>query len=113
MPVIEKLFGAFLCGPSGTIARTSVQSQANDWAGFASIASGDTGVTVTTGAVTSGSLISLTLASNTRQNSAFASPVEVASIVDDTSFDVVFADGVNNRAAATDVMWQIVKTSGA
>lgn len=110
---LENLWRPFLRGPLGTEARTSVQSKANDWAGIATINSGDTGVTVTTGAVTSGDLIRLTPASNTRQSSGVAAHLEVASIVDATSFDVIFADGVNHRAASTDVMWEIVKTSGS
>tara|TARA_Y100000310_G_scaffold171492_2_gene171691 strand:+ start:4354 stop:4698 length:345 start_codon:yes stop_codon:yes gene_type:complete len=79
--------------------------------GLTSVASGDTSQTVSTALVSSGSLILLTMASDTRQNSGVANAMEVSSIVDGTSFDLAWADGNNTRAAATDVMWMLIRTS--
>lgn len=108
---LEQIFKGWLRGPLGTEARTATQSKAGDWAGIATINSGDTGVTVTTNAVQSGDLIRLTAQSNTRQNSGFGVGFEVCSVVDNTSFDVAFADGVSHRDGDTEIMWEIVKTS--
>lgn len=79
--------------------------------GRTSVASGTTSVTVSTALVNSDSIIIATMQSDTRQNSGVANAMEVSSIRSGISFDLAWADGNNTRAAATDVMWALIRTS--
>jgi hypothetical protein len=79
--------------------------------GRTAVASGTATVTVSNALVNSDSIIHLTVEASTRQSSGAASNFEVSSIISGVSFVIATADGVNHRAAASTVMWQLIRTT--
>lgn len=106
MNVIETLFGPSLFGQMFT----KTNQVTNPWAGLTVIQSGSASVTVSTNAITSGSIIRYgCTVGSVGVSAASGGAIVVNSIVDGTSFAFARQYGVANAFDDT-VMWEIVAT---
>lgn len=105
-PTLEQLWRGNQRGP----LTLKASSAANQFSGLTTLNSGSATVTVSTTQVKSDALISLTMQAATRQNSGFAKPLEVSSLVHGSYFVIATADGVAIPRSTT-VMWEIKHTS--
>lgn len=103
---IETLYGPGLLGPPVM----SVASKSNQFAGRTTLSSGSATVTVSSTVIGSDSIIRLAAQSDTRQNSGFGQPVEVATISPGNFFTLSTADGVAFARDST-IMWDIVRSA--
>lgn len=105
-PTMEQIWRGFFRGPTTMVAN----SKSNQFAGLTTLNSGSATVTVSTTAVKSDAAIFLTMKATTRQNSGFAKPLEVSSLVHNSYFVIATADGVAIPRSTT-IMWEIKHTS--
>lgn len=103
---LEQLFGAVFKGP----AMTKANSNANQWAGRTSIASGAVSQVISTTAVKSNCLISIGVqASTVAASGTVMTPIQVVSLNSGNWFSLGTSDG-SKLPQSVVVMWQIFKT---
>ncbi len=89
-----------------------IKTSTGVWANRTVVGSGVASVVVSANPVNSDSIILLSIDSqNTVQSSGIAQPMEVSSIVSNTSFTIGWADGNSLADRETIVMWMLIQGS--